>query len=162
MPPKPKKGKGRRKKTAHIPVEEEEEVVVGEAVEHQEEEDNDFSDSGHSLEEDVRPRGRVRKKDHKQREDSREKLTRNEEQTLADWFATKLEFWDNTIDDFKNKTAKDRLLTAKATEMGRSRKQLDKWFKSQRTMYGRIQKSAKSGSGANTMTGRRRWVLANF
>ena len=161
MPPKHKKGKGRGKKTAHKPVGEEE-VVVGEAVEDHEEEENDFSDSDHSQEEDERPREGVCKKDRKQREDSEEKLTHDEEQTLADWFATKPEFWDNTIDNFKNKTAKDRLLTAKATEMGRSRKQLDKWFKSQRTMYGRIRKSGKSGSGAKTMTSRRRWVLANF
>ena len=134
-------------------------MAVGEAVEDQEEEENDFSDSDHSQEEDERPRGGVRKKDCKQREDSKEKLTRDKEQTLADWFATKPEFWDNTIEDFKNKTAKDRLLTANATDMGRSRKQLNKWFKFQRKMYGRIQKSAKSRSGGTTMTGRRRWVL---
>jgi hypothetical protein len=145
MPPKYKKGKGKGKKTRST-------VGKDAVIEHEEVEDSPHSD-------DDTERSRIMSRNSEKTE---EKLSRDEEQTLADWFGTKPEFWDNSAEHYKNKTAKDRLLTSKAVEMGKTRAELDKWFRTQRTMYGRIKKTAKSGSEATSMTGRQKWVHSNL
>ena len=84
-----------------------------------------------------------------------------QEQTLVEWFSEHPLFFDQTEAQFKNRGKKDRLLSEKAKEFNMSGTELAVWFKSQRTIYGRLNKK-KYGQAKGTLTARQKWVTDNF
>ena len=89
----------------------------------------------------------------KRRHVPNEQLSPEEEQILVEWFAEHPLFYDQTETDFKNRGKKDRLLSEKGKDFKITRAELAVWFKSQRTIYGRLNKK-KSGQSKSTLTAR--------
>lgn len=88
-------------------------------------------------------------------------LTDEQEDALAEWFQSQPLFFDQSVRDFKNKDKRERLLEEKAQDFGLQGKDIMLWFKSQRTIYGRLKKK-KSGLAPQSLTARQRWVMRTF
>lgn len=88
-------------------------------------------------------------------------LTEEQENALAEWFQSQPLFFDQSVRDFKDKDKRERLLEEKARDFGLRGKDIMLWFKSQRTIYGRLKKK-KSGHAPQSLTARQRWVLRTF
>ncbi|XP_034048735.1 uncharacterized protein LOC117529938 [Thalassophryne amazonica] len=85
-----------------------------------------------------------------------------EEENLAEWFRSHPLFYDQTVKDFKNRQKKDRLLKEKGKELRVSGSDIMVWFKSKRTVFGRLKKKKESGEGTKRWTARQRWIMAAF
>ena len=88
-------------------------------------------------------------------------LTPEEEQHLAEWFGDNPIFYDQMHRDFKDRAKRERVLAEKGEPLGISGNDLFLWFKSLRSMFGRLQKK-KSGQARTNFTARQQWVFDNF
>lgn len=90
----------------------------------------------------------------------RMELSVPQEEELAQWFQEHAIFYDQSHPDFKNRGKKDRLVDLKAAEMGVRPIQVITWFKTMRTVYGKLRK--KRGQAEKITTMRQKWTLNNF
>lgn len=79
-----------------------------------------------------------------------------------EWFVDRPIFYDQSQRDFKNRTVRDRQLALIGLEVGLTGPAVFAWFRSVRTMYGRLLKKTKSGQAKQTMTERQTWLLRSF
>ena len=77
--------------------------------------------------------------------------------------------YNKKLKSYRNKPMKDRLWEEQAASLGRSVEDIQHWFESVRTRYGRISKDQdmkckKSGSGSMvvSLTERETWIMQNF
>ncbi|XP_062603785.1 uncharacterized protein LOC134265576 [Saccostrea cucullata] len=88
-------------------------------------------------------------------------LTPEQEQELADFFEENPCFYDKSRSDFKNTKKKDRLIQEKAAAMNLTVSDIRLWYRSQRTILGKVQKK-KSGQKRCNLTARQKWVETNL
>lgn len=91
----------------------------------------------------------------------RVEFSTGQEEELVQFFQDHPSFYDQSHPDFKNRAKKERLLEKAAEEMKVTSLQVLTWFKSMRTIYGKL-KRKKSGQGAKVLTMRQKWTLNNF
>ncbi|XP_041349356.1 uncharacterized protein LOC121368683 [Gigantopelta aegis] len=89
-------------------------------------------------------------------------LQPEQEQALADWYKENEFLYNFRMADYKNKEKRQRIMKEKAQQFGISAEQLTIWLKSIRDRAGKITKKQPSGSGAQPLTDRDKWVLDNF
>ncbi|XP_032869233.1 uncharacterized protein LOC116966955 isoform X1 [Amblyraja radiata] len=87
-----------------------------------------------------------------------------QEGELVDWYQAKPELYDKYHRQFRNTKRRFMMLEDKAKEFpGCTCDQLCQFYKSQRTMYGRLTRSLhKSGSGRKSMTERQQWIVEKW
>ena len=86
-----------------------------------------------------------------------------DEATIIEFVKNHPELYTKENARYLDKTRKDSLWKELADQIGRTAPEVQRWFNSQRTRYGKItSKHRKSGQGAPQMTGRQKWVLTNF
>ncbi|XP_061186715.1 uncharacterized protein LOC133194821 [Saccostrea echinata] len=88
-------------------------------------------------------------------------LTPEQEQELADFYQENPCFYDKSRSDFKNSKKKDRLIQEKAAAMNLTVADIRLWYRSQRTILGKVQKK-KSGQKRCNLTARQKWVERNL
>ena len=162
----PAKGGRRPKKTAEKPpqddppaAEEEEETEAEKAARLAQEErgrDNAFRALQQCRRGQVDSEGPANKKQRK----APVNLTTQEVDDLAEW-VREHEFLYNKKTDYKNKDKKDRLWEEKTNEMGRDPDEINTWYESMITRFGRLLKK-KSGDRAKTDTDREAYIRMKF
>ena len=91
-----------------------------------------------------------------------ETFTSAQEAELAQWFEEHPIFYDQSLKEFKMTGRKIKVGGGrKGKELGVTGKEVFLWYKSQRTIYGRLKKK-KSGEGAKAKTARQEWLLRAF
>jgi hypothetical protein len=84
------------------------------------------------------------------------------QERLVEWFLERPFFYDQSQRQFKNRGLRDRQLTLIGLEVGLTAQQVFSWFRSMRTMYGKLLKKSKSGQAKEKMTDRQSWLLHSF
>ena len=86
-----------------------------------------------------------------------------EEATIIEFVKTHPELYSKENARYLDKSRKDSLWKELGLQLRRTAAEVQRWFNSQCTRYGKItSKQRKSGQGAPQMTGRQKWVLTNF
>ena len=80
---------------------------------------------------------------------------------LVNWIKDNPIFYDKGLSDYRKTLNKRELWAKKAAEMGLTVDQIQTWYKSNRTRYGKLIKT-KSGQGQQRITQRGEWVLKSF
>ena len=88
-------------------------------------------------------------------------FTLAQESDMAQWFEDNPIFYDQSLSEFKFTARNRKLAEEKGKEMGVTGAELLIWFKSQRTIFGRLKKK-KSRDGAKPKTARQEWVMRAF
>ncbi|KAK4320402.1 hypothetical protein Pmani_008711 [Petrolisthes manimaculis] len=89
-------------------------------------------------------------------------LSPKQEEELVEWFSAHPIFYDRSERDFnKNKGKREVLLEGKAKEMGITGMVIWTWFKSMRTIYGKLKKQ-KFGQVKKPLTSRAKWTIDSF
>ena len=83
------------------------------------------------------------------------------EDDLVEWIKNSPMFYDKSLNSYKCVKHKKDLWAKKAEEVGLDPDQLDTWYKTARTAYGKLTKT-KSGQGAEKHTERENWFLTKF
>ena len=89
-------------------------------------------------------------------------LSSRKEDSVAEWIADNPMFYNKKLNEYRNKSVKDRRWIKKAKEVGLTYAELHIWFKSMRTRFGKLVKMNKSGDGAKEHTERDKWILKAF
>ena len=164
-----KKGGRRPKKTAEKPPqddppaaeEEEEDETEAEKAARLAQEERDRDNAFRALQQcrrgQVDSEGPANKKQRK----APVNLTTQEEDDLAELVREHEFLYNKKKTDYKNKDKKDRLWEEKAKEMGRDPDEINAWFESMRTRFGRLLKK-KSSDGAKTDTDREAYIRMKF
>lgn len=116
------------------------------------------------AEHDAEPELEVELEDSDEEEETFRKvpaLSQATEQALVDFLRDHALFYDRGLSEFKNSKKKDRLFEEKAAELGLTANAIKLWYRSQRTMLGKILKK-KSGPGMKALTGRQKWCYNRF
>nr|XP_006812997.1 PREDICTED: uncharacterized protein LOC102800831 [Saccoglossus kowalevskii] len=100
------------------------------------------------------------KREKKQRKDCKIQ-DREVEDSLVEFFRENELLWNSQKTEYRNKAKRQRVLKAKATELGIDVDHLWTWFKSLRDMFTRLDKK-KSGDGQQQLTERETWIKAKF
>ncbi|XP_063951715.1 uncharacterized protein LOC135153228 [Lytechinus pictus] len=90
-------------------------------------------------------------------------ITKAMEQELAEFFADNEFIYDKSKVDFKNSKKKERKYMEMAEKLGVTVADIRLWYKSQRTILGKMKTAGKkSGQKAIVLTPRQRWVNNNL
>lgn len=89
-------------------------------------------------------------------------ITPELEELLVEFYSERPIFFDQQLQDFKNRSKRDRLLNEIATQLGLSANVICAWFRNMRSMYGKLLKKTKSGQRTSKFTPRQQWTLRAF
>lgn len=89
-------------------------------------------------------------------------LSRRKEQYLVDWLQAHPMIYDKSLKDYKNKEKKLRAWRTVADDLGKTPEELQRWFTTKRTQYGKLKRGKKSGSGRVQLTENEKFILRNF
>ena len=83
------------------------------------------------------------------------------EEDLVEWLKVSPMFYNKQLNSFKCTGNKMKLWEEKAISVGLTKGQLDTWYKSMRTSFGKLTQK-KSGQAAKNLTEREQWILRVF
>ena len=88
-------------------------------------------------------------------------LSDSDEEAIVEFVKQHEELYDKTYDKFKDKQRKEGLRERTAASRNLSVNTVKKWFKTQRTRYGKLTQT-KSGQASEKSTERLTWVKDSF
>ena len=83
------------------------------------------------------------------------------EEDMVEWLKVNPMFYNKQLNSFKCTGNKNKLWEDKAKSIGLTKGQLDTWYKSMRTSFGKLTQK-KSGQAAKSLTEREQWILIVF
>ena len=86
-------------------------------------------------------------------------LNDEQEELLLDLLHSNPCIYDKTMRDYKLTVKKESLWQTQANLMGLSKQDVQQWFRTQRTLFGKLSKDGISGEGAKQRTERQQWIL---
>ena len=90
-------------------------------------------------------------------------FTDQQEADAIEFFMNTPIIYDKKLKDYKNKHKKDTAWAEGAKTIGVTEAELMLWYRNMRTRLGRLVKDKlKSGSGAEDLTDRDKWILDRF
>ena len=87
-------------------------------------------------------------------------LDPEQEQNLIDWLKSHPELYDIHKNEFRKTTLKVELWEAKAKSLDITLAELQQWYATQRTRFGKLLK--KPGKHPTALTDREKWIMENF
>ena len=89
-------------------------------------------------------------------------LTPEVEDEMVEWIRGHPLLYDKHLSEYRKAAYKKQLWTDKAMSIGLTFKQVQTWYESVRTRFGKLIRDHKSGDGAKVYTEREQWLLDKF